>query len=206
MTLMLLQQLSGINVILFYAQTIFTLSGIDLDPGLFFSFYTKWLFLNKFSISALCSTFLALTQLIGCVVVVFSVEAVGRKLTLILSELLSCLSLFGASLFFYLKTTNFDLSSFGWIPLSCLILFIFSFSSGLGAIPWTLNAELHPPESKAKASCIAYSACWFFAFVITQIGPIVQQFIGIHGLFAIFASSGLMGSSNLTISLCCACH
>jgi len=81
--LMLLQQFSGINVVIFYTQKIFNDAGSDIDVGL--------------------SAFLVgLAQVLGTGIAVVIVERFGRKILLVVSDLLMCFSIFALGVFFYI--------------------------------------------------------------------------------------------------------
>lgn len=100
------------------------------------------------------------------------VDKIGRKILLILSELFMASQLIILGIYVYYKeisdsssssssaspaavfnaldntnsTTDHILwnidSSFNWIPLTCLIIFIVAFAFGIGPLPWVAIGEL----------------------------------------------------------------
>lgn len=51
---------------------------------------------------------------------------------------------------FILQSQNTDLSSWSWLPLLCLAVFIIVFSLGFGPIPWIIMGELVPSNLKVS--------------------------------------------------------
>ena len=87
MLLMFFQQFSGINVVIFYTQVIFRDAGSDIDPGL-------------------SSFIVAIAQVAGTGLAVAIVEKFGRKLLLIVSDVIMCISILLLGVFFYLKENS----------------------------------------------------------------------------------------------------
>ena len=51
----------------------------------------------------------------------------------------------------------------GFLPLSCLCLFIAAFSLGFGPIPWLMMSELFSPEVKGVTSSISGNYTFLFS-------------------------------------------
>lgn len=85
--LMLLQQLVGINTVMYYAASIYEMSGFDATTSI-------WL-----------SGFTALAQVFGLLLSMYFVERVGRRKLVLLSLFSVSLSLFGLGASFYLART-----------------------------------------------------------------------------------------------------
>ena len=64
------------------------------------------------------------------------------------------LSLSALSLFFYLMKQNNGAvpNGLGWLPLFSLIVFVVSYSFGLGPIAYLLLGELVPPHIKGRST------------------------------------------------------
>ena len=106
---------------------------------------------------------LGAVQVAGTFLTTVVIEKAGRKVLLIISDGLVCVSMIGVGVFFYLKENCSDctptddvavfaekttIDSLGWLPLVSLMVFILAFSVGLGPIPWVLNVEMIPPEAR----------------------------------------------------------
>ena len=72
-------------------------------------------------------------------------------------------------------------------------VFLMTKMSGFGQIPWTINAEIFPPEAKSLSSSIAFGFNWFCGFLVTKFYPDLEKLIhasGAYLLFAIICASG----------------
>ncbi|XP_057340468.1 facilitated trehalose transporter Tret1-like isoform X3 [Microplitis mediator] len=110
-----------------------------------------------------------LVQLFGSCVNPLVVDRLGRRILLIISGTGSALSLGAIGLFFYLKdAAKSDVSGIGWLPLTSMIIYMSTYSVGLGPLPWTIMGEMFSPEIKTKASGITVFICCFLAFVVSK--------------------------------------
>ncbi len=112
---MLFQQLSGINAVLFFLNNIFADSGSEMNPNL-------------------QSIIVGIVQVVATLGCSFLVDRAGRKILLLSSGSLMCISLVMLGVFFYLKEDAKDpvWEDIGWLPLISMILFITAFSVGYG--------------------------------------------------------------------------
>ncbi|XP_063992330.1 facilitated trehalose transporter Tret1-like [Diachasmimorpha longicaudata] len=172
------QQMTGINVVLFYSQTIFdaTKPADDPDSGLAPSVST--IIVGVVQIGASCVTPLV-------------VDRLGRKILLIFSGVGETVSLIALGLFFYLKKqaeeNNEDISSLGWLPVTSLMIFIATYCVGWGPLPWAVMGEMFASDVKAKASGITVFVCWTLAFLITKFFSNVEAAFGMYTAFWLFA-------------------
>lgn len=175
LVLMFLQQLSGVNVVIFYTKQIFEWAGSSLSPG-----------------SA--TVLVGAVQVVATLVSVVLVDRAGRRALLIASDLVmgACLLALGA--FFWLKTSGSDVSSLHWLPLVALLLFICAFSVGFGPIPWLMLGELFAPEVQGVASGLATAFNWGLAFMVTLLFSPVSSAIGLAATFWLFAAVCLLGA------------
>lgn len=106
--LMVFQQFSGINAVIFFSVSIFEAAGSNLDPNV-------------------CAIIVGVVQVAMTFVAAVLVERAGRKVLLLLSSAVMCLCLAVLGVYFYLKDSGKDVSSIGIIPLLSLVLFIVCF-------------------------------------------------------------------------------
>lgn len=114
--LMFFQQFSGINAVIFYTVNIFELSGSSVD-------------------SNVSTIIVGLVNFGAVFVATLLIDRLGRKVLLLISDVLMifCLSVLGV--FFYLREYNLELvEDLGWIPLASFMLFVMAFSLGFGPI------------------------------------------------------------------------
>ncbi|CAG4973565.1 unnamed protein product [Colias eurytheme] len=169
--LMFFQQFSGINAVIFYTNQIFQSAGSNIPP-------------------AIATIIVGVVQTIATYISSLLVERAGRRILLIQSCIIMgiCLIVLGA--YFKMQEDGTDVSSAGWLPLVCLVLFIVSFSLGFGPIPWMMMAELFPVEFRGTASGVAVITNWMLVFVVTLCFPLMKDAIGIYSCFWFF--SGFM--------------
>lgn len=129
MFLMILNQFSGGFVIINFTAIIFRESGanISLTP-------------NE------CSMIVAFIQIVGAYLSTILVDKTGRKILLTVSSFGTGVGLTVMGLFTYLVKTGYDLSDFGWIPLTSLSFVILIASTGLLTVPFVVLAEILPQK------------------------------------------------------------
>ncbi|KAL3269492.1 hypothetical protein HHI36_008559 [Cryptolaemus montrouzieri] len=176
LSLVFFQQLSGINVIIFYAQDIFKDAGSTLAP----------------EISAIL---IGVVQILSSGLTPILVEKSGKRLLLLVSAVGMTLSLAVLAYYFYLLERKEDVSSISWLPIVCLISFIIVYCLGFGPLPWAVLGELFPGNVKSIASTCTASFCWAIGFLITKYFSLVADQIGkscsfgIFSLFCLFAAN-----------------
>ncbi|XP_076164889.1 hdc homolog, cell cycle regulator isoform X2 [Ptiloglossa arizonensis] len=167
--LMISQQLSGINAIIFYAETLFKQTGVDLD-------------------SMLQMVIFAVFQVFACVASALLIDQVGRKILMAVSVGTMCVCLVCLVIFFVLKNTDpSKADSIFWLPLASACTYIVAFCLGAGPIPWLYMGEIFPPKLKSVASSSAVFLNWLLAFMVTVSFSSVVDAIGNAGIFSIFA-------------------
>ncbi|XP_053681314.1 facilitated trehalose transporter Tret1 [Anopheles nili] len=166
--LIIFQQLSGINVILFYTQNIFASTGSSLAP-------------------AVSTILVGAVQVLASGATPLIVDRLGRKPILLTSAGGMCISHITMGLYFYLKYSNSpSLGSLGWLPIMSLICFVTVYCIGFGPLPWAVLGEMFPANVKSIASSIVASTCWVLGFIILQFFADLDNAVGSHWSFWIF--------------------
>jgi len=160
--LMVFQQLSGINAVVFYSGSIFESSG----GGLLSPEAASIIIALVMVLSTMCATVL--------------VDKAGRRPLLLLSASVMglCLAALAAS---FATTTP------PWLPVFSVAVYIVVFSLGFGPIPWMMVGELFSPAAKSTASAVAACCNWTLAFAVTKFFPTLVGVAGSAGAFAFFA-------------------
>ncbi|CAM8935927.1 unnamed protein product [Rhodiola kirilowii] len=150
--LLILQQLSGINGVLFYSSTIFSAAGITSSNAATFG--------------------LGAVQVVATGVTTWLVDRAGRRLLLIISSVGMTISLAVVAVAFFVKDNISSDSSLysilGYVSVVGVVTLVVAFSLGIGAIPWVIMSEILPVSIKGLAGSIATLSNWFFAFVVTM--------------------------------------
>ncbi|XP_017958820.1 facilitated trehalose transporter Tret1-like [Drosophila navojoa] len=168
--LMLLQQLTGINAILFYVTTIFIQAGTNLSANV-------------------STIIIGVVQVVATIAAILLIEKAGRKLLLLISAIvMGATTLVMGCYFEWLK--NKDV---GWLPILAISLFIIGFSLGFGPVPWLIMAELFSEDVKPVCGAIVGTSSWLFAFCVTKLFPITLDAIGPSYTFWIFTIFAILG-------------
>ncbi|KAL1498083.1 hypothetical protein ABEB36_008939 [Hypothenemus hampei] len=177
--LMVFQQLSGVNAVLFYTNTIFEQSGGSLSAGA-------------------CSILVGLVQVVATLCSTMLIDKSGRKILLILSISVMSASLAILGTYFYLNG-YIDVRPYSFLPLVSLALFIIFFSIGFGPIPWMIMGEIFPPHMKGTASSAAASLNWILAFIVTNQFANLIYILGIGMTFIIFSIICVFGTAFVIV-------
>lgn len=177
-SLMLFQQLSGINAVIFNTAAIFESAGASIDPSI-------------------ATIIIGVIQVIATFTSTLVVDRLGRRILLLLSALIMCVCSTSLGVFFFLKDAHGDDSSIvlaiGWLPLVALSLFIIAFSLGFGPIPWMMAGELCMIDIKAFVGSTAGTFNWLLSFTVTSTFNSLNQAIGAGQVFWMFAGIMLVG-------------
>ncbi|CAH1155580.1 unnamed protein product [Phaedon cochleariae] len=169
------QQFSGTTAITFYAQTIFKEAGDDISPHHASMIY--------FSV-----------QLLVTILSSSLVDKAGRKPLLIVSMIGTAIALFLEGTYFYVKTeTDIDTSSFGYVPVIVLIVFVIVFSLGMQSIPLLILGEMFPTSVKAYALCLADIHYSIMASIASKFLQITKDKYGMFVTFFGFTIFSIMG-------------
>lgn len=166
--LLVLQQLSGINGVLFYSSSIFQSAGIS---------------------SAKAATFgIGAIQVIVTGISTTLVDRAGRRILLIVSSSLMTASCLLVATMFYLQEILPEKSHsiMEVLALVGLLIMVIGFSAGLGAIPWVIMSEILPVSIKSLAGSVATLANWLSASVVTMTANLLLTWSS-GGTFVIYA-------------------
>ncbi|XP_057814305.2 sugar transporter ERD6-like 6 isoform X2 [Cryptomeria japonica] len=150
--LLLLQQLGGVNGIMFYSSSIFKSAGISSG--------------NAASVGLAC------IQVIMTAITAWLMDKTGRRILLIVSSggMTICLLLVGLA--FYLKNQISGdpamQTFFSALALTSLLVYIISFSIGIGPIPWIIISEILPVNVKGLGGSVATLSNWLSSWIVTM--------------------------------------
>ncbi|MEO8400644.1 MAG: sugar porter family MFS transporter [Gammaproteobacteria bacterium] len=171
--LAILQQVTGINTIIYYAPTIFKLAGFE----------------------SAASAILA-TMGVGVVFVLFTVialpliDTLGRRPLLLIGLAGMAVSLLALSFAFSYPTHSALLK---WTAMSSMLLYIACFAFSLGPIMWLMIAEIYPLKVRGLGSSLATAANWGSNMFVAITFLTLIQFFGASGTFFIYSLISLVG-------------
>ncbi|XP_063228368.1 facilitated trehalose transporter Tret1-like [Bacillus rossius redtenbacheri] len=171
--LMIFQQLSGVNAVIFYSSDIFKDAGSTLAP-------------SKASIV------IGVIQVIATFISTQVVDRAGRRPLLMASHAVMSACAITLGVYFHVKE---DVAGIGWLPLASLCVYIVLFSFGVGPIPWLMVGELFPAGIKGAASSVACLVNWLLSFVVTKFFVDMVASIGPDWTFWIFGAVLAVGTA-----------
>lgn len=87
-----------------------------------------------------------------------------------------------------------------WVPLACLMIYMFTSSIGAGPVPALLNAEYFPTAVRSQLSGLCMAIGSFFNFATLQLFTPLQETLTVAGLYWFYASVSIIG---VVFTLCC---
>lgn len=163
-----LQQLSGVNVVLFYSQSIFDMAGTSFSS----------------SISAII---VGTMLVVGAGIATPFAKRFAIKHLFIVSGIGMAIFQGILGLYFFLQQRGNDVSAIWWIPVVSMVGYIAVYAIGFGPLPWALMGEVFPSNVKPIASAVTISLCWGLSFFITRYFNSVSEWLGTYFSFWVFA-------------------
>lgn len=145
------QQVVGINVVLYYAPTIFKGLGFGSNAAM-------WQ-----------TVIMGFVNIIFTLVAIFNVDKLGRKPLLIIGSIGMALGMFAIGLLAYLHII-------GVSTLIFIVIYSASFMMSWGPICWVLISEIFPNTIRGKAVAIAVGAQWIVNFIVSSTFPSLISF------------------------------
>ncbi|MCE0495297.1 sugar porter family MFS transporter [Vibrio salinus] len=145
-----LQQLIGINILLYYAPSLLKNINADIQDSLF------------------QSIFLGAANFFGVSIALFLVDKVGRKPLLKFGTI-------GCAICLVLTSAAFVMGIKGYFPVVTLVLFVFIFGLTWSLGAWLIMSEIFPNRMRAVGMGIAFSAMYISNFAVTQSFPMMNR-------------------------------
>lgn len=161
-TVAMLNQLSGVNALMYYAPRIFQQAGAGAEDAL----------LQAVAVGG--------TNLVFTVLALFAIDRFGRRPLLLTGGVGAALSLAVTAAGFYYPALS------GSLVLMGLLAFIAFHAIGQGAVIWVFISEIFPTQVRAKGQALGSFTHWFMAAVVSWTFPVVAQASGGHA-FSFFA-------------------
>ena len=172
-TLTIIQQVTGINTIIYFAPTIFQFAGFSSDKAAIFA-----------------TTLVGIVNVLMTFVAIWLLDRVGRKPLLVtgLGGMVLSLIVLGIG-FIFVK----DSTVLAWTSVVSMMCYIGFFAYSLGPIAWLINSEIFPLKVRGKAMGIATCFNWGSNFLVTLSFLWFIQHISATGTFWLYAVLGIFG-------------
>lgn len=164
MLLAIFNQLSGINVIMYYAPMIFEKAGASTNAAM------------------LEAVAVGVTNMVFTIIAMFFIDKFGRKTLLLIGAVGMFITLAGAG-FHYFDESLFR--SAGVVVF--IVAFIAFFAMSQGAVIWVFLAEIFPNRVRSKGQSLGTFTHWVMNAVIGLLFPIALAGVGGGTVFMFFA-------------------
>ena len=148
--LAILQQVTGINVFIYYAPEIFKKLGSGANAAL----------LQTIVIGAVNLTF--------TIVAIWTVDRLGRRPLMITGSIGMAISLVAMGL-----AAQFSVVSL-WVLL-CILTYIAFFALSVGPVTWVILSEIYPTRIRGRAMSLATLCLWGANFIVSQTFPMMDE-------------------------------
>jgi sugar porter (SP) family MFS transporter len=162
-TLAVLQQWSGINVLFNYAQEIFEHAGYSANDVLFNIIIT------------------GVNNLVFTIVALGTVDRWGRRPLMLLGCAAIAISHLSLSVAYRTGATGLPVLVLTLLAIGC-------YAMSLAPITWVLISEVFPADSRGRGVAISVGALWIASFMLTFTFPMLQEKFGTSGVFLLYAA------------------
>lgn len=163
--LFFLQQLSGINAVIYFAPEVFREAGM-----------------GDTSTQILATVGIGIVNVLMTLVGMALIDRIGRRRLLVLGFAGTAISLGMIALGAATQIEFLDI-----IALVGLVIYIASFAASIGPLPWVMMAEIFPQNVRGIGMSVATLTNWGFNFLVVFSFPLMVSTIGLGGVFAIYA-------------------
>jgi SP family xylose:H+ symportor-like MFS transporter len=148
--LAILQQVTGINVFLYFGTEIFKKMGSETNAAL----------LQTVVVGAVNMTF--------TIIAIWTVDKLGRKPLMMIGSAGMGLSLLAIGLAAYFQKTEL------WMLLF-ILSYIACFALSVGPVTWVILSEIFPTRIRGRAMAIATVCLWVANYIISQTFPMMDE-------------------------------
>ncbi len=170
-TMAIMQQLIGINTVIYYGATILGFAGLSISS------------------SIAQAVFIGAINLAGAILAVFLLDRVGRRAPLMIGTAGSVIGLIVLGWYFDMGS-KFEHAN-PWVALAAMMFYIFMFEISLGPIFWVMISEIFPLRARAKAMAVCTMFNWMFNFVVSYWFLNLVKAIGQAETFWLYALFGI---------------
>ncbi len=145
--IMFVQQFVGINTVIYYAPTIFIISGFAGAKA------------------AIAATILVgVVNVLSTVVSMAVIDKIGRRKLYFIGLAGMFVSLAALGTFFFMKDSLGE--SLKWVTVGTVLAYIFFFAISLGPLGWLIISEIFPTRVRGVGMSIGALSNWFFNAIV----------------------------------------
>jgi len=165
MGLFFLQQLSGINAVIYYAPEIFHHAGFDSGKT-----------------QVLATIGVGTVNFVTTILAMYLIDRMGRRPLLVLGFVGTAATM----LLIAFAVLNPALVP-DWVVIVALLLYIASFAISIGPLPHVMMSEIFPLNVRGPGMSMASISNWGFNFLVVFAFPLMLAGVGLAFTFTIFA-------------------
>ncbi|MCP1307770.1 sugar porter family MFS transporter [Paenibacillus tyrfis] len=166
--LAVLQQVTGINAIMYYAPEIFKEAGAGTNASL------------------VQTILVGLINFLFTILALWLIDKAGRKALLLVGSALMTVSLLVIGIAFHSGQTS------GPLVLVFILVYVAAFAISLGPVVWVLLSEIFPNRIRGRATAIASMSLWAADYIVSQSFPPMLNTAGPAMTFWIFGALSLV--------------
>jgi len=148
--LAVLQQVTGINVFLYFGTEIFKKLGSETNAAL-----VQTIVVGSVNLSF-------------TIIAIWTVDKIGRKPLMMIGSAGMGLSLLGMGLMAYFQKTDLSVLLF-------ILGYIACFALSVGPVTWVILSEIFPTRIRGRAMAIATVCLWMANYVVSQTFPMMDE-------------------------------
>lgn len=175
----ILQQLTGVNTMMYYAPKVLMAAGFDAQASIILNVFT------------------GLASVIGSAAGLLALRRFGRRQVLLVGQTILTLSLIAMTAIFLLGINPYisadgavspDIPQFvPYLVVVVIVLFMLGMQSGPGPVMWVMLSEIFPNAIRGAANGFAVMILWIANLAVTVTFPVMMDGIGPVATYAIFA-------------------
>ncbi|MBC7203452.1 MAG: sugar porter family MFS transporter, partial [Pusillimonas sp.] len=163
--LFFLQQLSGINAVIYYAPTVFQKAGFDSG-----------------STQLMATIGVGVVNVLMTLVGMYLIDRIGRRRLLYLGFAGTALGLGMIAVGAATGAQSLDI-----LAVVGMALYIAAFAASIGPLPWVMMSEIFPSHVRGMAMGVTSLTNWGFNFLVVFSFPVLVSALGLGGVFGIYA-------------------
>ncbi|MCI4381779.1 hypothetical protein PGIGA_G00255840 [Pangasianodon gigas] len=88
---------------------------------------------------------------------------------------------------------NYCPTSYSWVVLLGLILYLAFFAPGMGPMPWTVNSEIYPLWARSTGNACSAGVNWIFNVLVSLTFLHVAEYLTYYGAFFLYTGLAVLG-------------
>jgi len=137
----------------------------------------------------------ALANALFTILALYLIDRIGRRKLMMGSMLGLTVGLVLIGLSFFLKSHGLLSDKIaGFMAVSSLVFYVAFFATGMGPIPWAVNAEIYPLSVRGLANGVATTVNWSANLIVSMTFLSYIELVTTVGAFWTYAAIGAIGT------------